>query len=325
MKKTLIAAGIAAVVAAPAAFADVKITGTVEQAFALIENGNTTQSSDNDVTFTADEDLGNGLTAFAKVSIDMDSISTSVNGPGASKDQIVGVKGAFGTFITGRMEDFTRSKLSSKMTLMGAGGAGGDGTGSIEGRLGASSTTTYSSGRAGADRLNGAIAYVSPTMNGFHFGVAGYYDDATDVAVFYDNGPLSLAVSRETVKATTSALKDQDTTVMAASYSMGDIKATVLRSTVDNEGGVNGTDSTDMAYRLDYKMGNNTITLAYLDNEDAGTTQAARDDEEKSIWALEAVHNFSKRTAAYASYSSVDHATNTSDKDYLTVGISHKF
>jgi len=314
MKKTLIAAGIAAVVAAPA-FADVKISGAVEQAFTATENGNFTGSSDNNIAVSASEDLGNGLTAFAKIMLDVD------NGATNNKDEIVGIKSGFGTVVVGRMEDFTRSKISSKMTFVNAGGAGGE---ALEAEL--ADADTYNSGGdngAGADRQNGAIAYISPTVNGLHVGVASYEDVATDIAVFYDNGPLSLAVSREEAKRTTSAFKDHTTTAMAASYTMGDIKATVVRvKTEDASDAATTSDATDMAYRLDYKMGNNTISLGYVDNEDNDTDHS---NDTKDVMAVELVHAFSKSTNVAASWTSRDEAGSTADVDTFTVGLSHKF
>jgi hypothetical protein len=313
MKKTLIAAGIAAVVAAPAAFAEVKISGVVEQAFTMVENGDMVDTSDNAIVFAASEDLGNGLSAFAKIVLDTDNAA-------AGKDQVVGLKGSFGTFMTGRMEDFTRSKLAAKMTFLGAGGAGGDGTGTA-GRANAATETVEGQMNRGASRTDGGIAYVSPTMNGFHFGIAAFEDNATDIAVFYDNGPLSLAASREeqTTALNPAGTKDQVTTMLAASYTMGDLKATIVRASVDDASGVAGNDGDDMAYRLDYKMGNNTISAAYLDNESTSGADAG------DITQVELVHNFSKRTAAYVSYVMDDNTGSTADVDTLTFGMQHKF
>jgi hypothetical protein len=87
----------------------------------------------------------------------------------------------------GRMEDFTEGKVMSMMTL--------NGTLAIE-------------ATGNAVRDDDAIAYVSPTVNGLHVGVAGYAltadsdaIDATDMAIFYDNGPLSVKIAgREAIE-----------------------------------------------------------------------------------------------------------------------------
>jgi len=380
MKKTLIAAGIAAVVAAPAAFAEVKISGAVEQQLNNVEksariydtsasayissaagtgvvSSSTTDdnggSRDNYIKFAASEDLGNGMTAFADMTLDVDASS--------SKDEKVGLKGSFGTVIAGRFEDFTEGKIMSRFTLEGDGSAGG---GLVEdGAIGYVDSDLKNEGRN-----NNGIAYVSPTMNGLHVGVGAYVVeeaitsasgkdeayDAIDMALFYDNGPLSLAVARETVnsKDGTSALTgaqtaDQKSTTIAASYAMGDLKATVGRQKIDGIGGVVNQENKAMLYRLDYNMGNNRLTVAYNDGEFTDANYGAVDH---SAWSLEAAHNFSKRTSVYVNYTdySVDNVTHdgsntpawagnfngvteaTGDRyefsgNMLAVGLKHKF
>jgi predicted porin len=335
MKKTLIAAGIAAAVAAPAAFADVKISGVVEQSFQNVDAVSSSAvtddwsgSADNSITFKASEDLGNGMTAFASITLDVDGQTEDNNSNTATKDEVVGIKGSFGTVQIGRFEDFTEGKLMSRMTLTGDGNAAG---GAVENGTGSSN----------AGRTNNGIAYVSPTMNGFHVGVGGFMIDdspddtelntdnadtfdATDIALFYDNGPLSVAVSQERIKHDTNTIK---TTVMTASYTLGDLKASVLRTDAENQGGTATNDSNDMIYRLDYKMGNNTLTVAYNDDE----TAAGADTYD--IWSAEVVHNFSKQTAIYANYTDYDGAsakvagygTAEAVDSVFSLGMIHKF
>jgi len=320
MKKTLIAAGIAAVVAAPAAFADVQVSGVVENGF--INTDSTTASADewnstadNSITFKASEGLGNGMTAFASVTLDVDKADAVSNTGRYTKDEVVGIKGGFGTVVIGRMEDFTEGKLMSRMTLEGDGGAGG---GAIE----------NGDAQSNAARQNDGVAYVSPTMAGFHFGVAGYTldngtatntsdtFDATDVALFYDNGPLSLAVSRETWDR---GANDQKVTVATASYKIGNFKATVLRHDVDNDSGTTTSDSTDMLYRVDFSMGKNALSVAMNDNE-----LIADGSDGGNLWAVEASHSFSPRTKVYATM--VDGDTDKSGiNDTFTLGLKHKF
>jgi hypothetical protein len=310
MKKTLIAAGIAAAVAAPAVFADVKVGGSIETQFVKKEfttsaNNGTEGTDDNFITFTASEDLGNGLTAFAKMMI---------TGTGSTKDQIVGLKGGFGTVVTGYMEDFTESKVQGRMTLESDIGA----SGILE------ANTDYGS-------RNHGVAYVTPTVNGLHAGVAAYFDsslngssgaDAYDVAVFYDNGPLSIAVAQETIKGLASggSSKDAEVLSISASYTMGDLKATVLRTSSDNTTNSDTNDSDDTSYRLDYKMGNNAITLGYKDDEtDAGA-------KGNDVWVVEMKHNFSKQTSIYASYADIDDNSSATVADYeAKVGLKHSF
>ena len=303
MKKTLIAAGIAAVVAAPAAFAEVSVSGVVEQQMIKTDGSAWTGSSDNSLTFKASEDLGNGMTAFASITIDTDTSTTNDR----TKDQVVGLKGGFGMVMTGRFEDFTEGKVMSRMTLEGDGGAGG---GAVE-------------GGANASRTNNGVAYVSPTVNGFHVGVGAFAGasagsatfDAVDIALFYDNGPLSIAVAHETSKDSANSPVDEKQLTAAVSYTMGDLKGTIVRAKTSDEGFSAGDDQTDMMYRIDYKMGNNSISIAHLDDE---TTNGANGND---TTALELSHNFSKRTKAYVTFTSEDNA----NSDTTSIGLKHKF
>jgi predicted porin len=304
MKKTLVAAGIAAVVAAPA-FAEVQVSGMVKQGFTWSENAAMSESRNNTLTFSASEDLGNGLSAFAKIVLDVD---VSAADDSDTQDNIVGLKGGFGTVVTGRMEDFTEGKIHSKATLFTSIDTGGA---AVEAML-----------PSPAGRTDGAIAYVSPTMNGLHFGVATYNDEATDIAVFYDNGPLSIAAAYETQKPSltgTTTTNDQTTASIAASYAMGDAKVTVVHAKQDNDAGTAANDIDGTVYRLDYKMGNNAITVAYGDGE----TGAGADNGD--VTAIELVHSFSKRTAFGVAYTMDDNPGSTADVDSLSVALMHKF
>jgi len=184
MKKTILAASVAALVAAPAAFADVKIGGNVIQEFI---SDDATGNSDNgltsaaavDLVFSVSEDLGNGMSAFAKIHTLRD------NGGSGNADQVVGIKGDFGTVVAGRMESFTEGKVSA----MAANDASD--TLSIETNRG------FKTGRA-----EGALAYVSPSFNGFTFGVAGFAMNNTGSDASTTTGTISMAASSINVSGT---------------------------------------------------------------------------------------------------------------------------
>jgi predicted porin len=95
MKKTIIAASIAAVVAAPAAFADVSISGNVMAEF--VEDQ---MFTNNDLVFKSSEDLGNGMKASAKYHLFHD------DGNSSTADFSVTLSGDFGAFSMGRQEGF---------------------------------------------------------------------------------------------------------------------------------------------------------------------------------------------------------------------------
>ena len=296
-KKTLIAMAVASVVAAPIASADVKISGVVEQTFTDTENdaNGMDTATFNMLNVSASEDLGNGMSAFAKFSLlDKDGLNGTTN----NADQTVGLSGGFGTIVAGTMEDFTEGKLAAMMDMEGNG-------------------STELAGNAG--RTAGGLAYITPTVNGLHAGVAGYATadgtdkfDATDIAVFYDNGPLSVKVAQETLsKDMTTGAEEQTTTSVGASYAMGDMKVAVLHVGRDDQAGTAGADSDDTMFKGSYKMGNNTLQLGYADDDSAG----------KDITTVELIHKFSGRTSAYAGVTNNDVTGN----DSTFVGMKHTF
>ena len=296
-KKTLIAMAVASVVAAPIASADVKISGVVEQTFTDTDNSGEgyTASTFNMLNITASEDLGNGMSAFAKLN---HLTKTGLQSTQTDGDQVVGISGGFGTIVAGTMEDFTEGKLAAMMDMEGNG-------------------STELAGNAG--RTAGGLAYITPTVNGLHAGVAGYATadgtdkfDATDIAVFYDNGPLSVKVAQETLsKDMTTGAEEQTTTSVGASYAMGDMKVAVLHVGRDDQAGTAGADSDDTMFKGSYKMGNNTLQLGYADDDSAG----------KDITTVELIHKFSGRTSAYAGVTNNDVTGN----DSTFVGMKHKF
>ena len=179
-KKTLIAAAVATL-ASSVAMADVSISGKVEQGFSDEDAGTTGWAgfTDNQINIKASEDLGNGMSAFGQL---------SMRNTGAEMDSKLGVKGSFGTVVLGRMEDFSEGVVAATQSTMGTN----------EGELGAQH-----------DRTSNGMAYVSPTINGLHFGVAGFAGltptsnlDAIDLIIAYDNGPLSVKLARENTDGT---------------------------------------------------------------------------------------------------------------------------
>ena len=317
-KKTLIAMAVASVVAAPIASADVKISGVVEQTFTDTDNSGEgyTASTFNMLNITTSEDLGNGMSAFAKYNM-LTKLGTSTDE--TNGDMVVGISSGFGTIVAGTMEDFTEGKLAAMMSMEGT-------------------TANELSGNAG--RTQGGLAYVSPTMNGLHFGIAGYAGtgaadtsnfDAVDVAVFYDNGPLSIKVAQETLNnatanavaatATTAAgTADQKTTSIGASYVVGDLKVAALSVKRENQrvtaSNAVQADSTDFMFKGTYKMGNNSLTLGYA-KDDSDTTG------DNDVTSVELIHNFSSRTSAYVGFSNNDATAAADDSTFF--GLKHKF
>jgi len=298
MKKTIIAAAIATVAAAPA-MADVSVSGQVKVFIADTEGsaGDWAPGYENQVWFKANEDLGNGLSAFAKIGLDTDSMTDN------TKDQLVGLTGSFGTIQVGRMETLTEGQVSSMMD---------DGAHVHTQNKQLESVYTL------VGRKN-AVAYISPAMNGLTIGLAGTMEGAdsavddndgmfrhTDVMLAYTNGPLTAKVARASIDGD-NAGADTDVTSIAAAYSFGDAKVTAMTVESDADGSAAVRDN---MYRIDYKMGNNSILL--------GTKDAEASANDMTVVKL--THKLSKRTAVWVGVRDKD-----TDGDVTHAGIIHKF
>jgi len=304
MKKTMIAMAVAGVVAAPMASADVSISGVVEMEYMDLSNSgfgfDGVGESDNALSFSASEDLGNGLTAFANITLDTDGATT--------KDEKVGISGEFGTVVFGKMEDFTESKAQAMISTIG--------------------NNTGLEIDAVADRRDGAVAYVSPTVSGLTFGLAGYTTeqadtdnfDATDIMVSYANGPFTAIVTHERMNpaAATALASGEKTLSIGGTLTMGDLKLAVLNQERTNVSGTTANDHTDVMWKADYTMGANKFTVGW--NEDELTTGAT----DNNTTVLEASHNFSSRTYVYGGIVSDDN-NDSSDTDVTYFGMGHKF
>ena len=281
-KKTLIAAAVATVASTAAMAGDSSVSGQVKYTLADTDGAATdwAASFDNSITFKSTEDLGNGLTAFAQITIDTDvdtdttaTADTAVASTGAiEKDAKLGVKGAFGTIVAGRMEYLIQGAFSSKMD-------DGGGNGNLESNL-------TDLGRANA------VAYVSPTVNGVHVAMAGNNDGTAtgmfnnkEILVAYANGPLNVMASKVDVK------DNSDMTSLYASYAIGDAKVSAMTVDRDYDAG-QGTDARDSMYRLDYTMGSNVVTVGTRDAE------ATADDMD----IVKLTHKLSKRTAVWVGH-----------------------
>jgi len=322
MKKTIIASAIAAVVAAPAAFADVTISGNVNMEIQDLGAATGYDNSTNtDLVFKASEDLGNGMKAGMKYHTFND------DGGDAVADTSVYLSGDFGTVTAGRMETFNMAYFH--------GFAAGDAAHDM--------TLEDTNGQQGRGN---ALAYVSPSMNGLTVGLAAVMDagatksaagvaesgstagstgystsddtndvDISEIMVKYTNGPLTVAAG----KTTHQGASDEEVTNIAISYTMGDLKLAVLDRSVDNSDGSRALtvapegDNDMTTVSATYKMGNNTLYAGITDS----------DDGQDGDWVVSVAHNFSKRTSAYIAFKNDD--DNTTDDSQTLVGLKHSF
>jgi len=312
MKKTLIAMGVAAAVVAPIASADTSVSGKVEQNFTWTDSVTSatdelTGDTDAYLVFKGSEDLGNGMSAFADIRLDLDGAADTTQ---TTFDTKVGLTGGFGTVVVGRMETFSEGKVLSMVDVFG----GGTGV-----ELGGDNVT----------RKDDGFAYVSPSFSGLTIGVAGYAlndtandiedVDATDVALMYANGPVVVNLSQEEYKDDTGT-DNEDITSLGVSYAAGDLKVAVVYQDINNGDNVATSDHEDVMIAGTYNMGgNNSIAVGWNENEI--TTGAT----EKNTTAVEFRHNFSSRTRAYIGMTSDDFDDTAAETDEVYVGLEHSF
>jgi predicted porin len=342
MKKTIIAASIAAVVAAPAAFADVKISG-----YASAEYVEDAMRINNDIVFSASEDLGNGMKAAAKYHMFTDTNHDDNNTPDSkTADMSVSLSGDFGTLTAGRQEGFDEGVFAAFANIDAAHDA------DVEGY--------FDNGQEVMTR-DERLTYVSPSMNGLSIGVnaqdngtdktagtevmvkysangltvmAGSSDEdtrkSTNFAVSYKMGDLELRaatrnVEVDAVTGSASSLTDiqdaaasvaGDLTNADADYAAGTLAdgglftnaaggiATYTAEVADTA----AVDADANFLGAKYTMGANVVAVGMVD-ADAG---------DANIYSLQ--HNLSKSTSVYAVVTDPDGADNTT-----LIGIATKF
>ena len=306
MKKTIVAAAVAAVFAAPA-MADVKISGQINQEFK--DSGSDLSSGNNvDVVISGSEDLGNGMKATFKIHrfyddqgntitvTDSGTDTHSDNNEGTAADQSIGLSGDFGAITVGRFEPYTVSSITSMMNI--------DASEDLD------LETSFGQGRT-----EGGFRYVSPNFNGVTVGVEGFADggstgdDFATTTIFgqYSNAGLTVRVAKESDGQGTSA--DNDVTSIGAAYKMGDLEVRVVNTDDDNGA---SADVANTFYGAKYTMGANTIAVGMNDHDTANS-----DD---SIISFS--HALSKQTSVYIVHESID-ATSTDDN--TLVGVKHTF
>jgi len=271
MKKTIVAAAVAAVFAAPA-MADVSISGQINAEISSLGNGNGS-AVNTDIKFSGSEDLGNGMKASFAIVRTADTDGTAGVDQGA--DMNVGLSGDFGSLTLGRFEPYSISNISSFMNIDASE------QGDIEDTNGLDGAT------------DGGVRYVSPNMNGLNVGIEGFRngeaqsdDDFATTTVFaaYSANGLTVKVAQETQ----SAASDVSVTSIGASYKMGDIEVRAAR--IDNDNG-SSADVVSTFVGASYTMGANQIAVGKLNSDDTTV-------DGDSIVSLK--HSLSKNTSIYA-------------------------
>ncbi len=335
MKKNMIALAVASAMVAPAAMAEVSITGTLQAEIVSVSGDNTnnglylmdgaTYGTPNGhnagaLGFSVNHDLGNGLTGFAKTNLNVQADTNTIG----TREAYVGLKGGFGTVLAGRLSTPYKTAtvkwdpfLATFMQARGNKGMGGGiyGNGSY-----LANAVAYANKfgpakvviAAGFDEANDAGA-TSPSTTGNH---------ATSVSINAPVGPVEIAVAMLNASdygvSTGAAAADRNNTKFGVKYSAG---AITVAAVVENSD-VNSDDGTYTWLNASYKMGANTFSLGYgmfADDNTGGAAAAARD---ANYIALGMKHAFSKKVSAHVGYraTNIDEPTGVASADESLVG-----
>ena len=314
MKKSLIALAVLAASGAAMAQSSVTLYGVVdtgltyskgeESVYGMTHVGGNVNSR---LGFRGVEDLGNGLKATFNLEAGMgvddgnNYMDKDSNGMAFRRTSTVGLAGNFGEVRLGRM--LTSSYLAvSRYDAFGDTGIGASLAWNIP-------QTGY------APRTENAISYTSPNFSGFKIGAEygfGEQQKASDsryvgIGATYDNGPLSLGLGVDRLNGDTQNNtqwdENQTTWHLGGSYNFGVAKLLgFYKETKFKETGLNaGNDSTKFKT---FGLGVTAPVGAAGEVRASYNNYKISDDNGKADQlSLGYVHNLSKRTALYGTYS----------------------
>ena len=363
MKKTLVA--IAAAAAVTGAMADVTISGNLNQAVTTDTlRGGTAEysvqgmhsiSNDSFITFSGNEDMGNGLSAKFKLEQALD-----LNGNMSTTGSM------FGTNTTGNGNREAWAGISSSMgtltlgnqyapSFLAAIAADPMGANNIKGAMGNLGISTVLGGNS--------IVYASPAFNGFTASVMQNYGanetttsalnagNAYGYSLSYANGPLNAAYGRHeaTLNGTSAAtLVDIGGGALVGNKAGGSSSKTV--SAVPQ---ADGDTRTEQTYSISYDLGNvkvgywgsrteytkgdkvqgqsgaisapiGNLTLAYTFGTGSATPNGSTTTDYTG-YQYSAKYALSKRTYLYVEGGSIKDTTNDETRQTYGFGLNHSF
>ncbi|MEK7883626.1 MULTISPECIES: porin [Methyloversatilis] len=336
MSKKLLAAAIAAALAPAAVMAEasnVTIYGRIDYGFmsrggdsgGLSQAGRTGRLNDfedgilgtNRFGFKGSEDLGNGLKAIYEFEFGFSGDSGTSFGSTTNRHSWVGLTGAFGTALGGRVDGARYSFVGKydpfkNQTVANAGSLFG-----------------VTSGLGQADRADNAVVYITPELApGLKFlaayttsllseagsgAIAGQDVETGDtplyaIAAMYDNGPISLLLDYENLQikrvAPGGGDLEFDLWVAGASYDFGVAKLSAYYESTEGDDTASKAVSNGDGWLIGLSApvtSNITLKASYVKAND---DRAA--DSDCSKWGIGGEYAFSKRTTAYATYAKIN-------------------
>lgn len=341
LKKTAIAMAVAGAMSVSlSASADVTIKGIMSLSIdfadtvgGALNDGTSMNSNQSSIGFKWSEDLGNGNKVIGFVDFSFKPDSPGGGDAATARDQYVGFTGDWGQIVFGATS--SSWKTSAKIdplwrTSMQA-----------RGNLDQISALTSGAGTKNGvnrGRVNDMIRYTSPNMSGFKaIGWVSLDDSAGDdhnwgAGLHYKNGPLFASI--DYLQAGQIAGSEDDAFKIGAKYKFDQFAVWGSYSMdggaiscVEGLGVCGTTDDADIFYLgASAAFGNNDVTVTYGDRDDSQTTGAATSNgDSKDAWGITLRHHMSKRTFVYAGYGEDDRGSASTDLEFATVGVRHKF
>jgi predicted porin len=258
--------------------------------------------------FKGVEDLGGGLAAIYEIEWGFDSDTGKgdtdiVSGKGMqTRHSYVGLTGGWGTALIGRVDGARATVTKNFDPFQGAGVA------------------NYGTNALGISRANNAVAYVSPTWNGFSV-LAAYTNGAIgdelpgnkgDVRIYalipsFTWGQLTVTYDHEEVWNAKSKAPRLEVNLLAASYDFGVAKVFGMLDRVDSDTVAVGPLDDLRGYLLGatVPVSTNGLVKASWVRRDRHNVSDKCDQ-----FGIGYQHNLSKRTFLYADYAEIDNKRN---------------
>ena len=334
MNKKLLAAAItAAVVAAPAAFAESVVYGKFHTSYDGVDytsprfdnrDNYELNSRASRLGFKGSEDLGNGLKAIyqAEFSVQTDGNDGGYgqdggDGWGGQRNTFIGLSSDWGTLLAGRHD------TPAKVAFYGAG------TEILSDSILDLNrgNTLFARGSALAPigvfseyRADNAVAYVSPKLAGFTFvgAIIPGEDREGDKDIkegdgWADHYSAGLIFGTNAFKASAGYQQTKVADVKQKLWQVGGsvdlFDAFMIGAHYENTknfGQVDDLDYEAWAITGKWSFGNNAIMAVYTNADADGKDGLDRAGVNYDGWGVGAEHNFSKRTKAYIAYASAD-------------------
>jgi predicted porin len=300
LAKTVLTSALALTCAAPAFASDVTVYGKANVSFQSADEGSErfTELKSNASRFgiKGDLKLDDGLTVVYKYEVQIDLADEADEDNLKSRNQYVGLKGSFGEILLGR-NDTMLKQSQGKIDLFN----------DYEADL----KRTWK----GENRMGDSITYKTAKFNNFQFGVSYITEDEPNgqdgisAALMYGDKTLKKSKFYAAV-AMDSDVKGYDTARVVGQFKVGGVKIGLGFHTQEEV--ATGADADGYLVNASYKMNKVTYKAQYQTLEDNDTVSLGVD------------YKLGKMTKLFAWYSSFDIDGGT-DRDYLSVGIEHKF